>query len=230
MKALHRRLQRGLPRRGLPIDGCGPAAGLQQLGHRCAATAGRRALPGRGSVTVTILRARRQPRSGGRRGPAGRPLVPPMPQEIGWKDTVQALPNMVTRVLVRFAQDRSARRHARRRGRVRLQPERRPRLRLALPHRRPRGQRDDAAVQRDRRTRVPPRTFRNDQGGSTTGRTLLAHLRRGPPRGPLRSSCRPVRGVLLDAARTGRSCLSPPGRVRLGSLLQEPRACVCATS
>ena len=28
--------------------------------------------------------------------------VPPMPQEIGWKDTVQALPNMVTRVLVRF--------------------------------------------------------------------------------------------------------------------------------
>jgi FtsP/CotA-like multicopper oxidase with cupredoxin domain len=29
--------------------------------------------------------------------------VPPMPQEIGWKDTVQALPNMVTRFLVRFA-------------------------------------------------------------------------------------------------------------------------------
>jgi FtsP/CotA-like multicopper oxidase with cupredoxin domain len=29
--------------------------------------------------------------------------VKPMPQEIGWKDTVQALPNMVTRVLVRFA-------------------------------------------------------------------------------------------------------------------------------
>jgi spore coat protein A, manganese oxidase len=31
------------------------------------------------------------------------PLVPPAPQEIGWKDTVQALPNMVTRILVRFA-------------------------------------------------------------------------------------------------------------------------------
>jgi FtsP/CotA-like multicopper oxidase with cupredoxin domain len=29
--------------------------------------------------------------------------VPPMPQETGWKDTVQALPNMITRVLVRFA-------------------------------------------------------------------------------------------------------------------------------
>jgi len=29
--------------------------------------------------------------------------VPPMPQEIGWKDTVQALPGMITRVLVRFA-------------------------------------------------------------------------------------------------------------------------------
>ena len=31
------------------------------------------------------------------------PPVPPAPQEIGWKDTVQALPNMVTRILVRFA-------------------------------------------------------------------------------------------------------------------------------
>ena len=29
--------------------------------------------------------------------------VPPAPQERGWKDTVQALPNMVTRILVRFA-------------------------------------------------------------------------------------------------------------------------------
>jgi len=30
------------------------------------------------------------------------PPAPPMPQEVGWKDTVQALPNTVTRVLVRF--------------------------------------------------------------------------------------------------------------------------------
>jgi hypothetical protein len=31
------------------------------------------------------------------------PVLPPSPQEVGWKDTVMAPPGMVTRVLVRFA-------------------------------------------------------------------------------------------------------------------------------
>ena len=39
------------------------------------------------------------------------PAVPPMPQEIGWKDTVQALPNMVTRVPRALRQARPARQH-----------------------------------------------------------------------------------------------------------------------
>jgi FtsP/CotA-like multicopper oxidase with cupredoxin domain len=56
--------------------------------------------PGRGVLSTCVL--------GGNPDPAavlaliGLPLAP-APQEIGWKDTVQALPGMVTRVLVRFA-------------------------------------------------------------------------------------------------------------------------------
>jgi len=76
---------------GMPIDGYGPP-----LDYNCGYGA-----PPRGILdpATCVL--------GGNPDPAlvgaliGLP-VPPMPQEIGWKDTVQALPNMITRILVRF--------------------------------------------------------------------------------------------------------------------------------
>jgi len=30
------------------------------------------------------------------------PPVPPLPNEMGWKDTIQAHPEMITRIIVRF--------------------------------------------------------------------------------------------------------------------------------
>ena len=55
------------------------------------------------------------------------PVVPPAPNEAGWKDTVQAHPGMVTRIIARF--------------------EGYPgRLRVALPHSGARGQRNDAPL------------------------------------------------------------------------------------
>ena len=132
------------PVTGLPLEGYGPPLDYNG-GLGCSATA-----PARGDARY--MGPAPQCVLGGNPDPAlsrallGLP-VPPMPQEIGWKDTVQALPNMVTRFLVRFGKPDLPADHRRRRpARLRLQPERRPRLRLALPHRGPRGQRDDAAV------------------------------------------------------------------------------------
>jgi FtsP/CotA-like multicopper oxidase with cupredoxin domain len=76
---------------GLPLDGAGPP-----LDYNCGLGA-----PAPGALPPTCV-------LGGNPDPALVPAliglpVPPMPQEIGWKDTVQALPNMVTRFLVRFA-------------------------------------------------------------------------------------------------------------------------------
>jgi len=77
---------------GLPLDGAGPP-----LDYNCGfgATVPAGVLP-----PTCVL--------GGNPDPALVPAliglpVPPMPQEVGWKDTVQALPGMVTRFLVRFA-------------------------------------------------------------------------------------------------------------------------------
>jgi FtsP/CotA-like multicopper oxidase with cupredoxin domain len=75
---------------GMPIDGYGPP-----LDYNCG-----QGPPGRGVLNPATCVL------GGNPDPAAfllGPSVPPMPQEIGWKDTVQALPNMVTRILVRFA-------------------------------------------------------------------------------------------------------------------------------
>ncbi|ABK17930.1 multicopper oxidase, type 2 [Syntrophobacter fumaroxidans MPOB] len=87
---------------GLPLDGAGPPLDYNSSGAiGCAVTA-----PGRGDPRYSGLNP--QCVLGGNPDPAltlslvGLP-VPPTPQEIGWKDTVQALPNMVTRILVRFA-------------------------------------------------------------------------------------------------------------------------------
>jgi FtsP/CotA-like multicopper oxidase with cupredoxin domain len=106
------------------------------------------------------------PQSGGKWGgnpdvgtlkKGGRPLYlqgpakPPLPEEAGWKDTVIMYPGEVTRILVRWAPtdalgaDRPGGRQACGRCLVPVRPQRRARLRLALPHHRPRGQRDDAA-------------------------------------------------------------------------------------
>lgn len=68
------------------------------------------------------------------------PARSPLPSEAGWKDTVQAHPGEVTRIVVPFGAGA---------GRWRaLRPARHPHggVRLALPRPRPRGQRDDAAL------------------------------------------------------------------------------------
>ena len=66
--------------------------------------------------------------------------------EAGWKDTVIMLPGQVTRIAVRWAPTDLAGEHAASRRLLPVRPAApAARLRLALPHRRPRGQRDDAA-------------------------------------------------------------------------------------
>ena len=76
------------------------------------------------------------------------PAQPPAANEAGWKDTVIMLPGQVTRIAVRWAPtDLPASTDPGERL-LPLRPRRRPRLRLALPHHRSRGQRDDAPYQR----------------------------------------------------------------------------------
>jgi FtsP/CotA-like multicopper oxidase with cupredoxin domain len=77
---------------GVSIPGFGPP-----LDYNCGLGA-----PGRGVLAPSTCVL------GGNPDPAASlslvgPPVPPAPQEIGWKDTVEALPGMVTRILVRFA-------------------------------------------------------------------------------------------------------------------------------
>jgi len=92
----------------LPLDGAGPPYNYNNSGS--ANTACSPIAPSRGDTNYIA-----NPNTGvapcvlgGNPDPAavlaliGLPLAP-APQEIGWKDTVQALPGMVTRVLVRFA-------------------------------------------------------------------------------------------------------------------------------
>ena len=64
-------------------------------------------------------------------------ITPPEPWETGVKDTVVALPGQVTRVRAHFDNPRP--------------------VRVALPHRRARGQRDDAALPHRPRTARPTR-------------------------------------------------------------------------
>jgi FtsP/CotA-like multicopper oxidase with cupredoxin domain len=89
---------------GMPIDGNGPpldyACGVRWPNPTTPITTDVWAVPPRGPVDCAL---------GGNPDPvavgaalAG-DIIPPMPQERGWKDTVQVLPNMITRVLVRFA-------------------------------------------------------------------------------------------------------------------------------
>lgn len=87
---------------GLPLDGAGPPFNYNSSGNpACSTTAPVKGDPRYiGLVPQCVL--------GGNPDPAATlsligPAVPPAPQETGWKDTVQALPNMVTRILVRFA-------------------------------------------------------------------------------------------------------------------------------
>ncbi len=170
---------------GLPLDGYGPPFNYNNSGNSaCSPTAPgpyRAGAPYAGPNPACVL--------GGNPDPAatlsliGLP-VPPAPQEVGWKDTVQALPGMVTRILVRFAADPncpSTTLHLGCHGRVRFQPEPRPRLRLALPHRRPRGQRDDAAVLRDRERCVPPHLR---HGSRLLGPRPTSSGKGGPPGRP----------------------------------------------
>jgi FtsP/CotA-like multicopper oxidase with cupredoxin domain len=79
--------------KGMPVDGYGPP-----LDYNCGLGA-----PGRGVLdrATCVLGGNPDPVAVGAAVLGAE--VPPMPQEIGWKDTVQALPNMITRVLVRFA-------------------------------------------------------------------------------------------------------------------------------
>ena len=92
---------------GLPLDGYGPPFNYNNSGSinpLCSPTApgpySGAGDPYAGPNPLCVL--------GGNPDPAatlsliGLP-VPPSPQEVGWKDTVQALPGMVTRILVRFA-------------------------------------------------------------------------------------------------------------------------------
>ena len=81
---------------GLPLDGWGPP-----LDYNCGGgTPGRGVIPATGPGSCVF---------GGNPDPAAivgavaGPALPPRPQEIGWKDTVQADANMITSVLVRFA-------------------------------------------------------------------------------------------------------------------------------
>jgi len=77
---------------GLPLDGWGPP-----LDYNCGLGA-----PGRGVIPPATCVYGGNPDPAATLSLLGLP-VPPAPQEMGWKDTVQALPNMVTRILVRFA-------------------------------------------------------------------------------------------------------------------------------
>ena len=154
VKALQRRLQRALPRHGhAPRRRTGrrwttTAAAPATAGPRRSQSDGLPCVggnPDRGAVPRGPARSRRCADAAGDRLEGHR---------------AARYPGQITRVLVRFAPtDRAGHRDAGQRCRVRLQPEPRPRVRLALPHRRPRGQRDDAAVQRVRRTRRAVRTY-----------------------------------------------------------------------
>jgi spore coat protein A, manganese oxidase len=97
---------------GMPIDGYGPPLNYNNSGSAnsaCSALPPGRGDPGYQAVVDPVTGTITAPCIlGGNPDPAATlsllgPPVPPMPQEIGWKDTVQALPNMVTRILVRFA-------------------------------------------------------------------------------------------------------------------------------
>ena len=83
------------------------------------------------------------------------PAKPPEANEAGWKDTVMMRPGQVTRIAVRWAPIYLPVRHSRRGRLLSLRPERRlpARLRLALPHHRPRGQRNDEARHRSTESR-----------------------------------------------------------------------------
>ncbi len=96
---------------GLPIDGAGPPYNYNDSNNPANCS---QMNPARGDLRYQVTAFDPLTGSavapcylGGNPDPAAAlaligPPVPPMPQEVGWKDTVQALPNMVTRVLVRF--------------------------------------------------------------------------------------------------------------------------------
>ncbi len=89
------------------------------------------------------------------------PVMPPDPNEMGWKDTVRVNAKTVTRIIVPFVGIR------------------RP-LCLALPHPRARGQRDDAAVRGRARLAARVAACRAERSGSERrdagelGQALLA--------------------------------------------------------
>lgn len=76
----------------------------------------------------------------------GKPIGPD-PNETGWKDTVKVNPGEVCRIRVRYAPRRQPGASAARGQPVPVQPYPLPRLCLALPYPRSRGQRDDETVQ-----------------------------------------------------------------------------------
>ncbi len=99
------------PATGLPLEGYGPPLNYNSSGVTgCGATAPGRYNPNDPNDPANLYMGLNPTCVlGGNPDPAlipgallGAPVAP-MPQEIGWKDTVQALPNMVTRILVRFA-------------------------------------------------------------------------------------------------------------------------------